>query len=96
MTAEHDAETRVDEQTDDLGEIRQKSGKYVRAWAVEGDLDVRTVHSNTFWFEWPPRSGKRIEFPEIDRAEWFGLDDARGKINPAQAELLDRLGESRG
>jgi predicted NUDIX family NTP pyrophosphohydrolase len=77
----------------ELGEIRQKSGKLVTAWALEGDLDVSAVHSNTCEIEWPPRSGKRIEIPEVDRAEWFNLQDAREKINPAQAELLDRLGE---
>jgi predicted NUDIX family NTP pyrophosphohydrolase len=78
---------------DDLGEIRQKSGKRVRAWALAGDLDVAAVHSNTFQFEWPPRSGTMIEIPEVDRAEWFALDVAREKINPAQVALLDRLGE---
>jgi predicted NUDIX family NTP pyrophosphohydrolase len=75
----------------DLGEIRQKAGKVVHAWAIAGDLDAETIRSNTFQFEWPPRSGKLIEIPEVDRAEWFGLDAAREKINPAQAELLDRL-----
>jgi predicted NUDIX family NTP pyrophosphohydrolase len=75
----------------ELGEIRQKSGKVVTAWALEGDLDVSAVHSNLVEIEWPPRSGQKIEIPEVDRAEWFGLGDAREKINPAQAELLDRL-----
>ena len=75
----------------DLGEIRQKSGKLVRAWAIAGDLDASTVLSNTFEMEWPPRSGKRIEVPEVDRAEWFGLDEARAKINVGQVPLLDRL-----
>jgi len=78
---------------DDLGEIRQKSGKLVRAWALAGDLDAEEVHSNTFEFEWPPRSGKLIEIPEVDRAEWFRLEVAREKINPAQVALLDRLEE---
>ena len=78
---------------EDLGEIRQKSGKRVRAWALEGDLDAEQVRSNTFEFEWPPRSGKTIEIPEVDRAEWFGLEVAREKINPAQVALLDRLQE---
>lgn len=78
----------------DLGEVRQKSGKKVRAFALAGDLDVRTVISNTFLFEWPPRSGKMIEIPEVDRAEWFPLAVAREKINPAQAVLLGRLEES--
>jgi predicted NUDIX family NTP pyrophosphohydrolase len=76
---------------DDLGEIKQKSGKVVRAWALPGDLDVSLVRSNTFELEWPPRSGKRIEVPEVDRAEWFSIEDARKKINVAQAELLGRL-----
>ncbi|MBV8997522.1 MAG: NUDIX domain-containing protein [Solirubrobacterales bacterium] len=75
----------------DLGEIRQKSGKWVHAWALAGDLDLAAVHSNTFEFEWPPRSGKLIEVPEVDRAEWFGLDAAREKINAGQVPLLDRL-----
>jgi predicted NUDIX family NTP pyrophosphohydrolase len=81
---------------DDLGEIKQKSGKVVHAWALAGDLDVATVQSNTFLLEWPPRSGRRIEVPEVDRAEWFGLDQAREKINVAQAELLDRLQDRQG
>jgi predicted NUDIX family NTP pyrophosphohydrolase len=76
---------------DELGEVRQKSGKRVRAWGVEGDLDATAAHSNTFEFEWPPRSGRMIEVPEIDRAEWFGLEEARRRINPAQVELVDRL-----
>jgi predicted NUDIX family NTP pyrophosphohydrolase len=75
----------------ELGEVRQRSGKRVLAWAVSGDVDVSAAHSNTFELEWPPRSGRRIEVPEIDRAEWFELAEARRRINPAQAELLDRL-----
>ena len=75
----------------ELGEVRQKSGKFVRAWAIAGELDTATVVSNTFELEWPPRSGRRIEVPEVDRAEWFALDAARAKINPAQVALLDRL-----
>jgi predicted NUDIX family NTP pyrophosphohydrolase len=77
----------------ELGEIRQKSGKLVRAWALEGDIDSSAAHSNTFTVEWPPRSGQMREFPEVDRAEWFTLVAAREKVNPAQAELLDRLEE---
>jgi predicted NUDIX family NTP pyrophosphohydrolase len=76
---------------DDLGSVKLKSGKLVLAFAVAGDLDAATVRSNTFELEWPPRSGRRRQFPEIDRAEWFGLDDARAKLNPAQSELVDRL-----
>jgi predicted NUDIX family NTP pyrophosphohydrolase len=74
-----------------LGDIRQKAGKVVTAFALQGDLDVGAVRSNTFTMEWPPRSGKTATFPEVDRAAWFSPDEARGKINPAQAELIDRL-----
>ena len=74
-----------------LGSIRQKSGKTVYAWAVEGDIDHETIFSNTCEVEWPPRSGKKITIPEIDRAAWFEVDEAKKKINPAQAELIDRL-----
>jgi predicted NUDIX family NTP pyrophosphohydrolase len=76
---------------DDLGEVRQKSGKIVHAWAIAGELDVGAVNSNTFELEWPPRSGRVQQFPEIDRAQWFALDVAREKINPAQVAFLDRL-----
>jgi predicted NUDIX family NTP pyrophosphohydrolase len=75
----------------DLGTVRQKGGKLVRAWAAEGDLDPETIRSNTFELEWPPRSGRRQTFPEVDRAGWFGLEEAREKLNPAQGPLLDRL-----
>ena len=78
---------------EDLGQIRQKSGKWVRAFAVEGDLDADRIVSNTCELEWPPRSGRRIVIPEVDRAQWFGLDEAGKKINPAQAKLLERLAE---
>jgi predicted NUDIX family NTP pyrophosphohydrolase len=74
-----------------LGEVRQRSGKRVTAWAGAGDLDPSVIASNTFTIEWPPRSGRRQEFPEIDRAAWFALDEARERINPAQAAFLDRL-----
>lgn len=83
-------------QVEELGEVRLKSGKRVRAWAVEGDLEASAAHSNTFELEWPPRSGRRIEVPEIDRAEWLGLEEARRKVNPAQVELLERLEERLG
>lgn len=76
----------------ELGAIRQKGGKRVTAWAAECDFDPASLVSMTFEMEWPPKSGTRATFPEVDRAEWFGLDDARGKINPAQAALLDTLG----
>jgi predicted NUDIX family NTP pyrophosphohydrolase len=74
-----------------LGEIRQKSGKIVHAWAVEADCDLSQTRSSTFTVEWPPRSGKQREFPEVDRAAFFSLDEARIKLNSAQAEFLDRL-----
>ena len=77
----------------DLGVIRQKGGKQVVAWALEGDLDTAAIRSNTFEMEWPPRSGRTQSFPEVDRAEWFDLDTAARKINPAQAELLARLAD---
>jgi predicted NUDIX family NTP pyrophosphohydrolase len=76
---------------DELGSVKQKSGKVVAAWALEGDLDADAVQSNTFELEWPPRSGRMQEFPEVDRAAWFGLDEARERILPAQAPFLDRL-----
>jgi predicted NUDIX family NTP pyrophosphohydrolase len=75
----------------DLGSIRQKSGKVVEAWAAEGDFDPAGLSSNTFAMEWPPRSGKQREFPEVDRAEWFEPERAREKILAAQAELIERL-----
>jgi predicted NUDIX family NTP pyrophosphohydrolase len=78
---------------EELGSVKQKSGKLVVAFAVEGDLDPATLVSNTFEVEWPPRSGRIQEFPEIDRAEWFDLDTAREKLNPAQAAFVDRLDE---
>lgn len=74
-----------------LGTIRQAGGKVVHAWAVRGDFDVARLTSNTFEMEWPPRSGRMQEFPEVDRAAWFGLEEARRKMLPAQLPLLDRL-----
>lgn len=78
-----------------LGSIRQAGGKVVHAWAAEGDFDASDVASVTFEMEWPPRSGRKATFPEVDRAEWFALDAAREKINPAQAPFLDRLADIR-
>jgi predicted NUDIX family NTP pyrophosphohydrolase len=75
----------------DLGDVKQKGGKVVSAWAAEGDLDAEAVRSNTFTMEWPPRSGRTVEFPEIDRAGWFGVEAGREKLVAAQAEFLDRL-----
>jgi len=74
-----------------LGEIRQRGGKIVEAFAAEHDIDVAALQSNSFEIEWPPHSGKHQRFPEIDRAGWFDLATARGKINAAQQALLDRL-----
>jgi predicted NUDIX family NTP pyrophosphohydrolase len=84
------------EQLIELGSIKQKAGKTVEAWAAEADFDPASLASNSFEMEWPPRSGKRQEFPEVDRAEWFDRAAAREKILPAQAELLDRLLERLG
>ena len=74
-----------------LAPVRQKSGKWVHAWALEGDCDPAAIRSNTFSVEWPPRSGKQREFPEIDRAAWFTIPEAREKILAAQAGFLDEL-----
>jgi predicted NUDIX family NTP pyrophosphohydrolase len=81
------------EQALPLGEVKQRGGKVVRAWAVEGDLDAGAARSNTFEMEWPPRSGQLRRFPEVDRAGWFQLAEARGGLNPAQHVFLDRLQE---
>ena len=80
----------------ELGSIRQKGGKVVHAWAVEGDFDPAELDSNTFSMEWPPHSGNDREFPEVDRAEWFEPGAARGKLIAAQAEFVDRLLEHLG
>jgi predicted NUDIX family NTP pyrophosphohydrolase len=80
----------------DLGEIKQKGGKKVRAWAFVGDCDPQQVKSNTFEMEWPPRSGRRQEFPEVDRVAFFDLNTACKKINPAQARFLEVLNEKVG
>ncbi|MGJ5065812.1 NUDIX domain-containing protein [Bradyrhizobium oligotrophicum] len=74
-----------------LGEIKQRGGKVVEAFAAETDLDAGGITSNAFELEWPPRSGRLQRFPEVDRAAWFDLAEARVRINPAQAALLDRL-----
>jgi predicted NUDIX family NTP pyrophosphohydrolase len=79
-----------------LGEVRQKSGKVVSAWALEGDLDADAIVSMTFELEWPPRSGRLQTFPEVDRAGWFALAAAREKLLPAQAPFVDRLAELAG
>jgi predicted NUDIX family NTP pyrophosphohydrolase len=84
------------ERTLDLGSVKQKGGKVVRAWAVDGDLDPDAIRSNTFTMEWPPRSGQTQEFPEVDRAGWFDLETAREKLIPAQTAFLDALVDSGG
>ena len=75
-----------------LSPVKQRGGKVVHAWAFEGDCDPAAIRSNTFTTEWPPRSGRMAEFPEIDRAEFFTLAEALDKVNPAQAGLIDQLG----
>jgi predicted NUDIX family NTP pyrophosphohydrolase len=75
----------------DLGELRVTSGKLLTVWAAEGDLDAESTRSNTFTIEWPPRSGRLQEFPEIDRAAWFAVDQAREKLVKGQVPFLDRL-----
>lgn len=74
-----------------LGEVRQPGGKRVTAWALEGDLDVGEARGGTFEMEWPPRSGRIARFPELDRAGWFDLEEARRKLLPGQVPFLDRL-----
>ena len=76
-----------------LTPVKQKSGKLVHAWAVECDFDVTKIRSNTFEMEWPPRSGKKMEFPEIDRAEWFDVENAKERILPAQVVLIEEVEE---
>lgn len=76
-----------------LSPIKQKGGKLVHAWAAEGDFDVAELHSNSFSIEWPPRTGRQQNFPEIDRAEFFTLAEASEKINPGQVALLREIGE---
>jgi predicted NUDIX family NTP pyrophosphohydrolase len=75
----------------ELGSIRQPSGKIVHAFTAEADFDVTAVTSNLFTLEWPPRSGRSGQFPEVDRAEWFSIDEARRKILKGQEPFLDRL-----
>jgi predicted NUDIX family NTP pyrophosphohydrolase len=76
-----------------LTAIRQKGGKQVMAWAVETDVDVTAITSNNFEMEWPPRSGKKQSFPEVDRAAWLGIKEAIAKINPSQAAFIMELVE---
>jgi predicted NUDIX family NTP pyrophosphohydrolase len=74
-----------------LGQIRQKGGKVVHGWAIEGDLDPAAARSNIFTLEWPPRSGRRETFPEIDRVAWFSPNEARSKLKETQVPFVDRL-----
>ena len=75
----------------ELQPIRQSSGKIISVWAIKGDFDATKLHSNLFPMEWPPKSGKKQEFPEVDRGEWFELEDAYGKIFKGQTGFLDEL-----
>src|SRR5206468_5678171 len=77
----------------ELTALRQPSGKVVRVWAVEGEIDAASTVSNTFSIEWPPRSGESREFPEVDRAGWFTMAEARDKLLPGQRPLLDELAQ---
>ena len=83
----------VDGEFLDLGAHRQPGGKTVRAWALEGDFDPAALRSNTFSLEWPPRSGRTAEFPEVDRAVWFSLGEALEKINKGQRPIIEALVE---
>lgn len=74
-----------------LGELKQKSGKRITAWAFEGDADPAQLKSNLFEMEWPPRSGRLQQFPEVNRVQWFGLQEARGKLIAGQAPFIDAL-----
>ena len=89
--AEETGTTLPEQELAPLGTVKLKSGKVVHGFAVEGDLDPEAIVSSTFELEWPPRSGRIGTFPEVDRAGWFGLDEAREKLNPAQAAFVDRL-----
>jgi predicted NUDIX family NTP pyrophosphohydrolase len=80
----------------DLGTIKTKSGKTIYVWAVQGEIDATKIISNTFDMEWPPKSGKHQQIPEIDRAGWFELGKAKEKLVIAQAEFIDRLAEKLG
>jgi len=88
---EEETGLRVDGELIPLQPIRQRGGKSVAAWGCEADWDPAELRSNTFRMEWPPRSGKMAEFPEVDRAGWFPLEQARLKLNPAQLPLLEEL-----
>jgi predicted NUDIX family NTP pyrophosphohydrolase len=76
-----------------LQPVKQKSGKIIHAFAAEGDLDAARIRSNTCLIEWPPRSGRQLEIPEVDKAQWFSLAEAKEKINAGQRKLVEELGE---
>jgi predicted NUDIX family NTP pyrophosphohydrolase len=80
----------------ELGSYKQKSGKIIVAWGHEGDFDARLLKSNSFSMEWPPRSGKTAEFPEVDRADWFALDEALTKVAKGQSAIIRALAEKLG
>ena len=80
-----------DGQLASLGTVRQAGGKVVHAWAVRGDFDPGALQSMAFEMEWPPRSGRKASFPEVDRAQWFSIEEARRKILPGQSPFIDRL-----
>jgi predicted NUDIX family NTP pyrophosphohydrolase len=81
----------IDGDFTELSPVTLKSGKIIHAWAIEGDIDHQTILSNLFEMEWPPKSGKRQSFVEVDRAGWFDVDEAKLKVNPAQVGLIDNL-----
>jgi predicted NUDIX family NTP pyrophosphohydrolase len=83
--------TQIEGEFIELSPLRQPSGKVVRVWAVEGEIDASAITSNTFSMEWPPRSGASREFPEVDRAGWFTLAEAREKLLPGQRPFIDQL-----
>jgi predicted NUDIX family NTP pyrophosphohydrolase len=79
---------------DELKPVTQKGGKVVHAWAFTGDCDPENCRSNMFRMEWPPKSGKQVEFPEVDQVAWFGMEEARVKVNPAQVAFLEEVQSS--
>ena len=81
----------IDGEFHSLEPVKQSGGKVVHAWSIEGDCDVSKIRSNSFSMRWPPKSGQMQQFPEVDRAEWFAINEARKKIIKGQAALLDQL-----
>lgn len=88
---EEETSQNIDGDFIELKPLKQKGGKLVQAYAVEGDIDAENITSNTFEMEWPPKSGKRKSFPEVDRAAWFDAETAKEKINEKQAALIDEV-----